>query len=93
MSERIDVSIEHKHAPPEDGGRPHPNTCPTCGSQLYGLTTGFPGMIGIRVACFADSSDLKPQMEVYTKRLQAWDTVTEGIPSFPSMPPMAAAAQ
>jgi acetyl-CoA carboxylase carboxyl transferase subunit beta len=33
MSERIDVSIEHKHAPPEDGGRPHPNTCPACGSH------------------------------------------------------------
>src|SRR5690242_11671645 len=33
MSERIDVSIEHKHAPPEDGGRPHPNTCPDCGSH------------------------------------------------------------
>ncbi|HYA08919.1 MAG TPA: carboxyl transferase domain-containing protein, partial [Gaiellaceae bacterium] len=33
MSERIDVSIEHKHAPPEDGGRPHPNTCPSCGSH------------------------------------------------------------
>ena len=33
MSERIDVSIEHKHAPTEDGGRPHPNTCPACGSH------------------------------------------------------------
>jgi acetyl-CoA carboxylase carboxyl transferase beta subunit len=34
VAERIDVSIEHKHAPPpEDGGRPHPNTCPSCGSH------------------------------------------------------------
>jgi acetyl-CoA carboxylase carboxyl transferase subunit beta len=33
VSERIDVSIEHRHAPPEDGGRPHPNTCPRCGSH------------------------------------------------------------
>jgi acetyl-CoA carboxylase carboxyl transferase beta subunit len=33
VSERIDVSIEHKHAPQEDGGRPHPNTCPSCGSH------------------------------------------------------------
>ena len=33
MSERIDVSIEHRHAPPSDGGRPHPNTCPGCGSH------------------------------------------------------------
>ncbi len=33
MSERIDVSIEHKHAPQENGERPHPNTCPGCGSH------------------------------------------------------------
>jgi acetyl-CoA carboxylase carboxyl transferase beta subunit len=29
---RIDVSIEHKHAPPADEKR-HPNTCPKCGSH------------------------------------------------------------
>jgi len=33
VSERIDVSIEHKHAPQENGERPHPNTCPGCGSH------------------------------------------------------------
>src|SRR5437764_26453 len=35
MAARIDVSIEHKHAPPEAkaDGKPHPNTCPACGSH------------------------------------------------------------
>jgi acetyl-CoA carboxylase carboxyl transferase beta subunit len=35
MAARIDVSIEHKHAPPEAqaDGKPHPNTCPSCGSH------------------------------------------------------------
>jgi acetyl-CoA carboxylase carboxyl transferase beta subunit len=33
MAARIDVSIEHKHAPPEPDGKPHPNTCPGCGSH------------------------------------------------------------
>jgi acetyl-CoA carboxylase carboxyl transferase subunit beta len=32
MSSRIDVEIEHKHAPPPDGKR-HPNTCPKCDSH------------------------------------------------------------
>jgi acetyl-CoA carboxylase carboxyl transferase subunit beta len=32
MASRIDVSIEHKHPPP-DGGKKHPNTCPGCGSH------------------------------------------------------------
>ena len=32
MAERIDVSIEHKNLPAQDG-RQHPNTCPGCGSH------------------------------------------------------------
>jgi acetyl-CoA carboxylase carboxyl transferase beta subunit len=31
--DKIDVSIEHRHAPEPDGGKPHPNTCPKCGSH------------------------------------------------------------
>ncbi len=30
---RIDVSIEHKHAPPPAPEKPHPNTCPRCHSH------------------------------------------------------------
>jgi acetyl-CoA carboxylase carboxyl transferase beta subunit len=31
---RIDVSIEHKRAQPDEaGGKEHPNTCPSCGSH------------------------------------------------------------
>jgi acetyl-CoA carboxylase carboxyl transferase subunit beta len=34
VAERIDVSIEHKGAPPSaEPAKRHPNTCPTCGSH------------------------------------------------------------
>ncbi len=34
VADRIDVSIEHRHAPePERDGKKHPNTCPSCGSH------------------------------------------------------------
>src|SRR4051794_24048397 len=35
MAARIDVSIDHKNASPEAraDGKPHPNTCPGCGSH------------------------------------------------------------
>src|SRR2546429_9217393 len=35
MAARIAVSIEHKHPLPEAkaDGKPHPNTCPACGSH------------------------------------------------------------
>ena len=32
-SDRIDVSIEHKRAEPEQPAKGHPNTCPACGSH------------------------------------------------------------
>ena len=32
MASRIDVSIEHRNAPPPEGPR-HPNTCPSCSSH------------------------------------------------------------
>ena len=33
MAERIDVSIEHRHAPEPAPAKPHPNTCPRCQSH------------------------------------------------------------
>ena len=34
MGERIDISIEHRNLPePSTNERPHPNTCPQCGSH------------------------------------------------------------
>jgi len=34
VAERIDVSIEHRNLPePATSEKPHPNTCPTCGSH------------------------------------------------------------
>ena len=33
-TDKIDVSIEHKKADPDEGAaKKHPNTCPTCGSH------------------------------------------------------------
>jgi acetyl-CoA carboxylase carboxyl transferase subunit beta len=33
MASRIDVSIERRGDSDADGGKPHPNTCPSCGSH------------------------------------------------------------
>jgi acetyl-CoA carboxylase carboxyl transferase subunit beta len=33
MASRIDVSIEHRDGPPDRDAKPHPNTCPSCGSH------------------------------------------------------------
>src|SRR5438128_5480095 len=65
MSSRIDVSIEHKGAPPAEG-KQHPNTCPSCSSHfrddeleanLYVCTQcghHFPMSARARIASLAD---------------------------------------
>jgi acetyl-CoA carboxylase carboxyl transferase beta subunit len=70
MAARIDVSIEHKHALPEAkaDGKPHPNTCPACGSHYREDELAqhlnvcpqcghhFPMRAGERIASLADQS-------------------------------------
>jgi hypothetical protein len=62
--------------------------CPTCGSQLYGTSEQMPGTYGINASCLEDTSAYRPRLTAFAKRLQAWDHLAEGIPSFPAMPPM-----
>ena len=62
--------------------------CPTCGSRLYGASELVPGTYGVMAGCLDDSSDYRPKVTAYAKRVQAWDHLEDGIPSFPAMPAM-----
>lgn len=62
--------------------------CPTCGSPLFGRSSGFPGVVTVRVASLDDSDGLAPQMAVFIKRLKSWDHLDPGLTAFPAMPPM-----
>ncbi len=62
--------------------------CPSCGSQLYGTSEQMPGTYGVNAACLENTSAYRPKITAFAKRLQAWDRLAEGIPSFPAMPPM-----
>jgi hypothetical protein len=62
--------------------------CPSCGSQLYATSEQMPNTYGINAACLENTSEYRPKITAYAKRLQAWDHLAEGAPSFPAMPPM-----
>src|SRR5579885_1057757 len=49
---RIDVQVEHRHAPPVE--QKHPNTCPTCGSRSRDAELHFPMRARARSAWYAD---------------------------------------
>ena len=62
--------------------------CVSCGAHVFGVLERFPGTIAISATYLDDSSAYKPQMSVFADRLQPWDRLEPGVPSFPGMPPM-----
>lgn len=62
--------------------------CPNCGSQLFGKPEAFPDMIAIRAGSLDDTSQYKPQIDLYTSHGADWDVMDESLPKFPEMPPV-----
>lgn len=60
--------------------------CPTCGSPLFGKTSGMPGLMAIKVGSLDDPSGFRPGMAIYAARAQPWDPADPALPSFPGMP-------
>lgn len=62
--------------------------CPNCGSAVTGRSSGFPDMVTVMAGSLDDPKRFTPQMVVFTKSAQPWDSVDASLPSFPGMPPM-----
>lgn len=61
--------------------------CPTCGSPIYSINAGMPGVVFPRASVLDDPAAINPQMIVYTSKAPSWDHMDPELPSFPHMPP------
>ncbi len=61
--------------------------CPNCGSSVYSVNSGMPGLIFLRASSLDDPDIFKPQMVVYTRSGPAWDHMAPDLPSFETYPP------
>ncbi len=59
--------------------------CPECGSQIFSVGTGSPGMVGIKVGSIDDASGIKPQITVYAARALPFSHIDEGTEIFQEM--------
>ena len=84
---RVDGDTRGYTSTADSGNKVTTHFCPTCGSPLFARSSGYPGMVGIRVANLDTPSVFEPQIAVYTKRRQTWDHDFPSLPSFPAMPP------
>lgn len=46
--------------------------CPTCGTNVFFRSEGLPGMVGVAVGCFAESSFAKPERLFWASRRHRW---------------------
>ena len=60
--------------------------CPTCGSRLYGVNSGRPGIVTVPVGTLDDSSWFRPERVIYTKHQKDWDITSEDLPRFEVTP-------
>ena len=61
--------------------------CPSCGSPVYSVNSGMPGLMFLRASSLDDLEVFKPQVVVYTKRAAPWDHIDPNLPAFETMPP------
>ena len=67
--------------------------CGTCGSRMFGINSGRPGMITLPAGVFEDSSWYQPQMILFKGRRTAWDPEITGVAAFDAMQPVAPPAK
>jgi hypothetical protein len=61
--------------------------CPSCGSPVYSVNSGMPGLLFVRASSLDDLEVFKPQVVVYSKRAASWDYIDPKLPAFEEMPP------
>lgn len=72
--------------PADSGNMVSRGFCPNCGSALYSLNAGMPGVVFVRASSLDDPEVFKPQMVVYTNRAASWDHMDRSLPGFVGMP-------
>jgi len=60
--------------------------CGECGSPIFSLNKGMPGMIAIRASSLEDTSHANPSLSVFTSSAPSWDQ-PHVEPAFEHMPP------
>lgn len=70
----------------DSGGEPGRAFCPQCGSPLWSLPPDAP-FTAVKLGALDDSSDLSPNLHLYTSSAPPWHLMHDGLPAFPKMPP------
>ena len=60
--------------------------CPTCLSQLFGLSEIIPGKTNIYAGSLDDSTQFQPTFAIFVRSRPPWDTSSAGLQCFETLP-------
>jgi hypothetical protein len=61
-------------------------SCPTCHSGVFGRAEVMPGQINLYAGSLDDTSQFKPQIAIFTRSRPAWDTSSQELTCFETVP-------
>jgi hypothetical protein len=91
VSAAVKVSGEcRRYGKPGDSGKMiYRNFCATCGSMVFDVGDGMPGVTIVNAALLDDPETFKPQSVVYARSALPWDHIDPRLPRFEALPPTA----
>jgi len=69
----------------DSGNQMKRHFCPTCGSPIYGESSGNSSIVVIRVGTLDDPDQVTPSTVIYTDSACHWDTMDTELKTFPKM--------
>lgn len=82
----IEGDVTFFDKPADSGNTVSRGFCTTCGSALYSLNSGMPGMAFLRASSLDDPTVIEPSLIVYASRAPSWDVMNTALPAFAEMP-------
>ena len=70
----------------DSGNRMHRQFCPTCGTQLFSGSEGFPDVVVVRVGTLDDPQAVQPSMHIWTASAPRWACIDATLPGTPGQP-------
>ena len=70
----------------ENGNEVTRGFCPSCGSPIYGHNSGNEAFLSVTLGTLDDSSDLLPEVVIFTRNHKPWDVIDDAMQKFDAQP-------
>jgi len=80
---RFEGATQHYLDTGDSGKHLQRHFCPKCGSSLYTKADALPGLTIVKAGTLDDTSGVKPAVQLYCERAQAWAPLASGTKNHP----------